>query len=228
MSLLAIILCIAATVSPAQGKIVVPDDIGQPYPGNQPSAGVFPGLHEIQTMVDFSIMYTDLRGMDMRGSYGGLPQLGAGLSFATSDRTRFFISARYGRQSGDPYHDIDGLSDPNGITLEAVPLMIGMKINASRRQDFRLYVGGAFQYTFLWEDVTTGDVNDNPMDIEAYGTSTGYYLFIGPEFPLGLGNSALGAEFGFGGSKGDVTASSHSHGVDLTGVHVRVYFTFGL
>ncbi len=221
-------IAFTATISVAQTDPDNQQSVGVPYPGKAEPAGAFRGLTEIDTMVDLSFMYTHLRGDDMSGAYGGLPQLGAGISFATGDRTRFFLSAHYGKKSGDPYFSIDGLSDEDGLTVKALPLMIGIKINTSQRQDFRLYLGGAFQYTFLWEDLTTGDVNDNPMDIEASGSGAGYYFFLGPEFPLGKGNSALGAEFGFGGSKGNVSASSHSHGVDLTGVHARVYYTLGL
>lgn len=215
----------AATGSMAQ---VESNSIGSPYPGDESSEGTFQGLPEIQTMLDFSFMYTDLRGEDMGGTYGGLPLLGAGISFATSDQIRFFISASYGRNSGDPYHDIEGFSDDGGITLKALPVMIGLKVNTSTRKSFRLYVGGAFQYAFLWENLPTVDSNNQPADIEASGTATGYYLFIGPELPLGKGNSAVGAEFGFGGSKGNVTDSSHRHAVDLTGAQARIYFTFGL
>ncbi len=173
-------------------------------------------------------MYTHFTGKDMDGSYGGLPQIGAGLSFALGDRTRFFISARYGKASGDPYHNLEGFSDADGLTLKALPLMIGFKLNASEREDFRLYLGGAFQYAFLWEDIPAENQAGVSQTLKTSGTGTGYYLLLGPEFPLGEGKNAVGLEFGYGGSKGDVTAGTHGHGVDLTGLHARIYFTLGL
>ena len=225
-SIIILIIMVAVNISGAAAQTEAGNS--QEVGGTAPVGGAFPGLKEINTMVDLSFMYTHFSGNDMRGSYTGLPQFGAGISFATSERTRFFFSARYGQKSGDPYHDIDGFSDPDGITVKALPIMFGMKINASGRQDFRLYVGGAFQYAFLWENVSTVDGSDNPQDVEASGTGPGYYLFMGPEFPLGQGGSALGVEFGYGGSKGDVVSGSHYHGVDLTGAHARIYFTFGI
>ncbi len=60
------------------------------------------------------------------------------------------------------------------------------------------------------------------------GLTTGYYLFFGPEFPLGKGTDALGLEFATGGTKGSLVNSSYSHDVDLTGYHLRVYYTFGI
>ncbi len=218
----------AAAASPAQTQADSPQDIGRPYPGHEQSVGAFRGLTELGVMMDLSFRYSHLGDSSMSGAYSGLPQLGTTLSLATGDRSRFFLSVHYGQKSGDPYHDIDGFSDEDGMTVKALPLMIGMKYNTSQRQDFRLYLGGAFIYSFLWEDLTTRNANNNPVLVEASGNGTGYYFFVGPEFPLGKGSQALGAEFGFGGSKGEVRKSSHSHGVNMTGVQARVYFTFGL
>jgi hypothetical protein len=224
---LLIMTALAANLSFAQTNSNPYNEIAEPSAEDVPS-GAFTGLKELQTMLDFSFMYSDFNDDDMSGSYGGFPQIGAGVSLATGDRTRFFLSARYGKKSGDPYHDIDGISDPDGITVKALPMMIGMKFNASNRKDFRLYFGGAFQYAFTWEKISTGDGNDNPLDIDASGSTTGYYLFLSPELPLGQGTDALGVDFGFGGSKGNLTSADHSHGVDLTGLHVRIYYTFGV
>ncbi len=179
-------------------------------------------------MADISFAYTDLRGQDMDGPYGGLSQGGLGISLATGDRSRFFISAHFGRRSGDPYYDVDGLSDEDGLRLEVIPLRVGVKLNASERKDFRLYLGGAFQYAFFKETMTTGDTSGNPVTLDATGTGTGYYLFVGPEIPVGGETGGVGAEIGYGGTKGDATSGSHSHGVDLTGIQLRFYYTFGL
>jgi len=222
-----VLLVISATGSFAQTDSEFQQSVGTAYPGTPTADKPFPGLKEMGAQLDLFYMYTNFQGDDMSATYGGLSQFGAGISFATGDRTRFFISARYGQSSGDPYHSIDGISLEDGVTVKALPLLIGMKINASSRKDFRCYFGGGFQFAFTWEDINTSDGNDNPVDMETSGTTTGYYVFVAPEFPLGK-SKALGAEFGWGGSKGDVKSSSHSHGVDLTGAHVRVYFTFDL
>jgi len=178
--------------------------------------------------VELSFMCTDLSDLEMGGAYGGLPQFGLGVSFDMGERTRFFVSGHFGSKSGDPYHNLEGLSDEDGIQIDVLPLMMGLKVNASTRPGFRLYMGGALQYVFFWESVSNGDLYSNPQDIEASGAAPGYYFFMGPEIPLGRGGNALGAEFGFGGSEGTAVSSSHSHGVDLRGIHARVYFTIGL
>ena len=218
------LLILGATCALAQDDT---QDVGNPFPGENAPIGAFPGLTELGAQLDLFYMYTNFSGEDMSESYGGMSQFGTGISMATGDRTRFFISARYGQSTGDPYYDIEGMSNEDGITVKALPIMFGMKINASRRQDFRLYVGGAFQFAFIWENLSTSDVNGNPMDVEASGTGTGYNIFIAPEFPLS-DSKALGAELSWGGTKGDITDTGHSHAVDLTGFSARLYFTFGL
>ncbi len=220
------LIAISANVS-AQPDDTAPQEVGIPFPGGQ-EPKPFAGLTELNTTLDFSFMYTHLRGQDMAGSYGGVPQIGAGISFAFSQRNRFFMSLGYGHQSGDPYWDVDGFSNDGSITVQTIPLLLGLKTNASSRKTFRLYFGMAVQLTHVTEKISTGELNGDAQTISPSGLTTGYYLFFGPEFPLGKGTDALGMEFGIGGTKGSLNSGSYSHNIDLTGYSMRVYYNFGI
>jgi len=220
------LIAISAHVS-AQPDDTAPQEVGQPYGGGQ-DPKPFAGLTELNTTLDFSFMYTHLRGQDMTGTYGGLPQIGAGISFAFSPRNRFFMSLGYGHQSGDPYWDIDGFSNDGSISVQTIPLLLGLKTNASSRKNFRFYFGMAVQLAYVTENIPIGELNGIPQTNSPSGLTTGYYLFFGPEFPLGKGTDALGMEFGIGGTKGSLKSGSYSHNVDLTGYKMRVYYNFGI
>ncbi len=164
----------------------------------------------------------------MAGTYGGLPQVTAGISWALGNRSRFFLATGYGRRNGDPYWDINYFDTDQDIELQTVPFFMGLKFNASANKEFRLYFGAAAQMTYAKETIQTGIINGEPTFITPSGLLTGYYLFVGPEFPLGEGSDSLGMEFGFGGTKGSVDTDGHGHDVDLTGYHLRIVYSLGL
>ncbi len=184
-------------------------------------------MKEADTRIEFSYLHTLLSGEHIGETYGYLPQLGAGVSLALSDRSRIFMSLHYGRKSGDPYWDVPSFSGPN-ITVQNVPLMFGAKTNASSRHSYRLYFGAAMQLTYLKEKTYTADSYGNPLEENATGWATGYYFFVAPEFPLSKNGNALGCELAWGGSKGTVRASHQSHGVDLSGFNMRLYYSLDL
>jgi len=202
-------------------------EVGVGFPGGPPPEP-YSGYIELNTALDFGIMYTHFSGDDMSGTYGGIPQLSTGLSWAMGDRSRFFMSIGYGRKSGDPYWDIEHFETDQDITVQTMPFLIGLKFNASSRKDFRLYFGAAAQLTYAWETIPTGMSDGEFTSSTPSGLLTGYYLFVGPEFSLGNGTDAIGLEIGIGGSKGEVSGDGNSHDVDLTGYHIRAFYTLGM
>ena len=202
-------------------------EVGTGFPGGPPP-DPYSGYIELNTALDLGINYTHFSGEDMSGSYGGIPELDARISWAMGDRSRFFLSVGYGRKCGDPYWDIEHFDSDQNMTVQTMPFLMGIKFNASTRKNVRLYFGAAAQLTYAWETLPTGISNGEATTSTSSGLITGYYLFVGPEFPLGQGTDAVGLEFGIGGTKGEISAAGNRHDIDLTGYRVRAFYSFEL
>jgi len=192
------------------------------------SAGeAFPELEDLEAQIDLGVRYTGFTGEDMRRTYGGIPVAALGATVRLSRVARMFTSVGYGRATGDPFYDLPS-GGPDRATVTTVPFTLGLKADLAHSRRIRFYAGIAFEVAWMREEVPVLDSGGRLLTGGASGTSTGVVLGMGPEFVLGDGGRALGAEIGWGGAKGDVTATGHVHQVDLTGIRGRVYLALGL
>lgn len=214
--------------SPPPARADAPPEIGGTEAPPEEQADVSEGTGDLDTMIELSVQYTRFTGEDMNQTYGGIPLVGAGLSFRTSTYSRLFILGGYGETTGDPFHDTLGMDGTDQIKIRYVPFQLGMKLDLARSSKVHVYAGLSLEGAWTEETVPMVDENGEVKDTASSGTNFGYGWTFGPEFILGQGGQALGLEVGWGGSKGSVTSEGHSHDVDMTGYRGRLYFALPL
>jgi hypothetical protein len=211
-----IVLAILAGLGTTPALAQTSSEIGAPAGG---------GLNlENLALPDFSPRYHLRLGADhiideeLRESYGLVPGAELGVTVAISRYGSFFANLGYFRSEGDPYFDLDGLSDEEGLLLQTVPLTVGFMLNASQNPHFRLNFGGGLGPNYVRERVPGLE-----EDLTADGLVLGWRYFVRPEFNLGRG--ALGLELGVGGSKGRLRGEGHGHDIDLWAFQPRIVYT---
>jgi len=155
---------------------------------------------------------------ELNESYGLLPGAEVGVTLAISRHARFFANLGYFRTQGDPYYDLDGMSDEDGLLLQTIPMTVGVLLNASENPHFRLHFGAGLGPHYVRERIP--DLEGN---LTADGLLMGWHFFMCPEFDLGQG--ALGVELGVGGARGRLTEGHHRHDIDLWAFQPRIVYT---
>jgi hypothetical protein len=186
-------------------------------------------LDELGTELDLSLGYHHFTDEDMDGTYSYLPMVGAGVSFLVAPQVRTFVGFRYGKKSGDPYHDLPGFENGPDITVKSLPILIGMKVNLASSSRIRLHVGGAMMFAYTREEGIPQLGSANTLDSSpATDILTGFQLTFAPEWILGQGRRSMGVELAYGGTRGTLKGDTHSHDIDLFGFSGRVFYAFKL
>lgn len=186
-------------------------------------------LDELGTEFDFSLSYLNFADQDMDATYSYLPMLGAGISFRIAPELRTFLALRYGKKSGDPYHDLPGFDSGPDITVKTLPFLLGLKYNLARSSRIRVQVGYALMLAYTREaGITQVGYNNTLDDSAASEILTGYLMTFAPEWIVGSGSQAVGLEMSYGGTKGTLHSDYDSHDIDLTGFSGRLYYLFNL
>lgn len=206
----------------------VPVEFAEPDSISTLEGDVFPGIDGLEGQLALGVRYTWFTGEDMREVYGGMPVVELGFTARISRYSYFFTSVGYGRATGDFFDGTLDLDDDDMARIQTVPFQLGLKVDFARNSSLHVYGGFAVEIAWMEEEIPTLDYQSRLTTEPASGTNTGYALTFGPEFILGEKGNALGFEVGWGGAKGPVSTSGHSHDLDLTGLRGRVYFALAL
>jgi len=182
-------------------------------------------LSSLKTEVSLFAGYSIFSDQDMYDTYGGIPQIGCEMSVGLDEAAEFVLGIRYGGVSGDPFYDSLEFEGNDDVSLRAVPITAGFRINASKNPRFRLYWGACFEATWMEERVPSFNPNSLDPRRTDRGWGKGMRLSLTPEWRSRDQRRALGLSFEWGGSSGEVGAGYHHHEVNMIGIGARLHYT---
>jgi hypothetical protein len=197
---------------------------------DQPSETLGPrlDLSSLETEVSVFAGYSIFSESDMYDTYAGLPQIGCELSVGLDEEAEFVMGIRYGGVSGDPFYDTLEFEGNNDVSLRAVPITLGFRINASKNPRFRLYWGACFEAAWMEERVPSFNPDSLDPRRTDRGWGKGLRLSLTPEWRSHDQRRALGLSFEWGGSSGEVGSGYHDHEVNMIGIGANLHYSQSL
>jgi len=165
---------------------------------------------------------------DLKDTYGGIPLLGVECSVGIDREVRFFTAIGYGWATGDAYSGDPTFVDGEEYRLQTVSIRIGVLGNLSGFERLPVYLGLAFNPSWMEEQIPQTDGEGGQSERIHSGWGAGLRVSLVPEWRSADRRRAVGVEVGVGGSSGELTGSYQTHTVNLTGVSVRLYGALGL
>jgi len=214
--------------------------LAAPFDGNEPplevggseqplqDQGPRLDLSSLETAVSVFAGYSIFNESDMYDTYGGIPQIGCELSVGLDEAADFVLGIRYGGISGDPFYDSPEFEGNEDVSLRAVPITAGFRINASKNPRFRLYWGACFEAAWMEERVPSFNPDSLDPRRTDRGWGKGMRLSLAPEWRSRDQRRALGLSFEWGGSSGEVGSGYHDHEVNMIGMGARLHYTQAL
>lgn len=196
-------------------------------PADSPSLPRVP-WEDFDTELELAVAGTVLLNDDLDRTYGHLTTFGLGVTFALGAETRMFLTADYGRRSGDPYYDVAGFDQARANRLQTVPMSWGIRSNFAPLSRIKVLYGAALVVTYVREKAPVLSGTQAAGVITSSGLLTGFKITLGPEWRTRDRSRAVGLEFSYAVSKGHVKSSDLRRRVDLTGFTARLYYAFML
>jgi hypothetical protein len=213
VALLTTIISLAAVASvPAPAQPAHPDT----------ASGMTPSL----TLLTGGRLFFD---DDMERTYGGMMAHGLRFALENKQEVQIWLAVLYGRDKGDPFYDSPDFTSGERTKLQAVPVLVGARMNVTEHPRYRVYLGLALEICWIQEEVPESAEGAAFTDKVYRGWGLGGYLSAAPEYRFADGRQALGVEFFLGGSgfsRGSRYASGYS--IDLAGLSVQAYYAFDL
>lgn len=188
-----------------------------------PAASVPKGLG---AQLEFAVGAQTLGSDDLDDTYGLLPGGSVGMSWPLRNHTRFHLTAGYYTTGGDLYYDTPEFASDQRARLRAVPLTFGLRENLTPGSRTGLVGGLAIQIAWIEEELPAG-TNVTGHDVNR-GYGIGILASLGPRWCSRDERRALGVELAVGGCGADIGEGRGKHEVDLTGFHLRAYWSMQL
>jgi hypothetical protein len=163
---------------------------------------------------------------DMEGIYGTVPMVGLRGGLALARNSEFHVGAAYGSDSGDPYYGSTSFRGSHGARIKTLPLELELRFNVLEHPARRFYVGTGLQYLWVSERIPGTGTTDTSGGPTYSGWGWGWKVLAGPEWQLGAGRWAIGAQAALSWRDFNIHWENHRRLVDLSGLTVKAYLAF--
>ena len=218
VALAALLVCAQAVPGAADARTIALQQRGEAEGGAARRFEQMP----LDVEIGPSLGYHLFSDSDLRSTYQGLFVFGFEGSVGIGERTRFLLSAGYGRSTGNPYYDLPVFEGESTNELELFPVQAGLRANISQHPRLRVYLGAALVVAWARESVPEEIVGGALRTREFEGIGQGTRFTLSPEWRSASGGHSAGLELGFSFLHADLDAAGRRHGADLGDISLRL------